>query len=264
MTEPNLSLSSPSKRAKIRELTLAGLSPKAIVDKVGTSVQYVYKERGRLRADGFSITHQALTISTSQNKKELAGDESKNFFVEQKSYGSAVDQSTFYDIPPLEREDVRTMYQAFKNNENAADVVAEHGFHPIISHTEYIRYLDMTGHNPKELQKKLVSRINDDAPSIIVNLKEKSKSKLLSNNELMSIIEFLNERSSDFSLTRALSYPEFTLPEGLSRVVCSSCHQPQVGVAFDNRTDAGNYLVSWSRLYVCKSCRNRNQKFTES
>ena len=59
MTELNLPVSSPSKRAKIRELTLAGLSPKAIVDKLGTSVQYVYKERGRLRADGFSITHQA-------------------------------------------------------------------------------------------------------------------------------------------------------------------------------------------------------------
>ena len=261
MTELNLPVSSPSKRAKIRELTLAGLSPKAIVDKLGTSVQYVYKERGRLRADGFSITHQALSISTSQNKNELAvGESKKNVFVEQKPYGSAIDQSTFYDIPPLEKDDVKTMYQAFKNKENAADVIAEYGFNPIVSHTEYDRYLNMISRNPRELQRRLMTRIYN-APSVIANLKEKSKSRLLSNNELMKVIEFLNEKSASTGLAQALSDSGFTLPEGLSRLVCSSCHEPQAGVVFDNRTVAGIFVSIIGAAYKCDFCKN--QIFTE-
>ena len=175
--------------------------------------------------------------------------------MEQKPYGSAIDQSTFYDIPPLEKDDVKTMYQAFKNKENAADVIAEYGFNPIVSHTEYDRYLNMISRNPRELQRRLVARIYNPPPDI-ANLKEKSKSRLLSNNELMKVIEFLNEKSASIGLAQALSDSGFTLPEGLSRLVCSSCHQPQAGVVFDNMTDAGIFVSKYGAAYICDFCKN--------
>jgi len=250
MTQSNLPVPSSSKRQKIRELTLAGFSPEAIVDRLNTTFQYVYKERGRLRADGFSITHQALSISTNQNKNEIAvGESKKNLIMKQKPYESAIDRSTFYDIPPLEKDDVKTMYQAFKNKENAADVVAKYGFNPMISHVEYDRYLNIIARNPSELQRRLLSRIYDPS-HIITILKEKSKNELLSNNELMKVIEFIIEKS----VARLVSDSEVSLPQGLSRLLCSSCHRPQAGVLFDSRTLTGLFVTMAGVAYKCNIC----------
>jgi hypothetical protein len=257
MTQSNLPVPSSSKRQKIRELTLAGFSPEAIVDKLNTTFQYVYKERGRLRADGFSITHQALSISTNQNKNEIAvGESKKNLRMKQMPYESGIDQSTFYDIPPLEKDDVKTMYQAFKNKENAADVVGKYGFNPMISHVEYDRYLNIIARNPSELQRRLLSRIYDPS-HIITILKEKSKSELLSNNELMEVIEFIIEKSVAFNIARMVSDSEVSLPQGFSRLLCSSCHRPQAGVLFDSRTLTGLFVTMAGVAYKCNICDNQ-------
>ena len=114
--------------------------------------------------------------------------------------------------------------------------------------------------NPRELQRRLMTRIYN-APSVIANLKEKSKSRLLSNNELMKVIEFLYEKSASTGLAQALSDSGFTLPEGLSRLVCSSCHEPEAGVVFDNRTVAGIFVSKIEAAYKCDFCKN--QIFTE-
>jgi hypothetical protein len=96
-----------------------------------------------------------------------------------------------------------------------------------------------------------------NAPSVIANLKEKSKSRLLSNNELMKVIEFLIEKSASTGLVQALSDSGFTLPEGFSRLVCSSCHQPQAGVVCDNRTYAGLFVFIGGAVYKCDFCKNQ-------
>ena len=66
----------------------------------------------------------------------------------------------------------------------------------------------------------------------------------------MKVIEFLNEKSASTGLAQALSDSGFTLPEGLSRLVCSSCHQPQAGVVFDNRTVCRNFRIYNAELPI--------------
>lgn len=198
----DLSLPTPSsKRARIRELTLAGFSPQAIVDEVDTTREYVYKERVKLKADGLLVTHQSLSISSSQKKREKGypqnNVEGNMRLNESMSKGGLENHASYYEIPPIDREGVKAMYQAFKNKENAADVIAKDGVNPVIAQMEYERYLDIACRNPHDLQSEIISKI-DKAPGPIQLIIEKSKTKLLSNHDLLKLIDSLIMRHTPF------------------------------------------------------------------
>jgi hypothetical protein len=183
-----------SKRARIRELTLAGLSPKAIVDELDTTKEYVYKERGKLKADGLLVTHQSLSISNSQKESETGNPRiniNGNLGLNESEPKVGRDShASYYEIPPIDREGVKAMYQAFKNKEDAADVIAAFGVNPVIAQREYDRFLRMSRRKPHDLQKRLISKIVN-APIPIQLIIEKSKTKLLSNYDLAELINFL-------------------------------------------------------------------------
>jgi hypothetical protein len=194
-------LTPSSKRARIRELTLAGFSPQAIVDEVDTTREYVYKERVRLKADGLLETRQSLSISSSQKKGEMGNPqnnvEGKMRLKESMSNNGLDNHASYYAIPPIDREGVKAMYCAFKNKENAADVIAKDGVNPVIAQMEYERFLDILRRNPRDLQSKIISRI-DRAPRDIQLIIEKSKTKLLGNRDLLKLIDFLVIRRTHF------------------------------------------------------------------
>ena len=89
------------------------------------------------------------------------------------------------------------MYYAFKNKENAADVIAKDGVNPVIAQMEYERFLDILRRNPHDLQSEIISRI-DRAPKNIPIIVEKSKTKLLNNRDLLRLIDFLVIRRTHF------------------------------------------------------------------
>jgi len=190
-------LTPSSKRARIRELTLAGFSPQAIVDEVDTTREYVYKERVRLKADGLLETRQSLSISRSQKKGEMGNPQNNVEGKESMSNNGLDNHASYYAIPPIDREGVKAMYCAFKNKENAADVIAKDGVNPVIAQMEYERYLDILRRNPRDLQRKIISRI-DKAPKDIQIIIEKSKTKLLGNRDLLKLIDFLVIRRTHF------------------------------------------------------------------
>jgi hypothetical protein len=258
MTDLTLPTQSKSKRAKIRELTLAGLSPKDIVDEVNTTKEYVYKERGRLKADGLLVTHQSLSISSTTQKNEPKKEQKNMRMTESLEKERVNNYASYYNLPPLSTEDTKAMYQAFKNKENGADVIARDGINPIIAQLEHDRYLHMISRNPADLQQRIISQILNPPPHI-QNLIKKSKTSLLDNEELFKLISFLKAQSGILSIRSAVSDIFARLPDGVSRISCTSCGRQAVGVVFDRTQDAGLYLHrTFATTYRCEFCKNKD------
>lgn len=239
-------------------MTLAGFSPKDIVDEVNTTKEYVYKERGRLKADGLLITHQSLSISSTTKKNEQEREEKNVRMTGSLEKERVNNYGIYYDLPPLSKEETKAMYQAFKNKENGADVIAKDGINPIIAQLEHDRYLHMISRNPADLQQRLISHILNPPPQIQI-LIAKGKTSLLDNEELLKLISFLREQSGIFSIKSALSDIFARLPDGVSRISCTSCGRQAVGVVFDRTKDAGLYLHrSFATTYRCEFCKNKD------
>ena len=65
----------PTKRQRIRELILAEAKLNDIIDEVGTTQEYVYKERGRMKREGLLVTHQSLSISKGKREITVVKDQ---------------------------------------------------------------------------------------------------------------------------------------------------------------------------------------------
>ncbi|MGA8916708.1 MAG: hypothetical protein WB474_12040, partial [Nitrososphaeraceae archaeon] len=64
-----------TKRQRIRDLILADAKIKDIIDQVGTTREYVYKEKGKLKQEGLLVTHQSLSISNGQSEITVVKDQ---------------------------------------------------------------------------------------------------------------------------------------------------------------------------------------------
>ena len=74
-----------------------------------------------------------------------------------------------------------------KDQKGPAYVTAKHGIHPEISQREFERVLKMKSRDPYALQQMLTAGISNASPEIQA-LVDKSSSTLLTNDEIMSII----------------------------------------------------------------------------
>ena len=80
------------------------------------------------------------------------------------------------------------MYNDFEDQKGPAYVTAKHGIHPEISQKEFERVLKMKSRDPYVLQQMLTAGISNASPEIQA-LVDKSSSTLLTNDEIMSIID---------------------------------------------------------------------------
>src|SRR5689334_9505594 len=106
-----------TKSERIKELLQAGWSPEAVAKELDTTREYVYKEKGKFKKQKLLVTQQSLTIADGPNevmviKGQPAGNLNNSLELqENQGYGSSD-----YNIPPLERDDLKTMYSCFENN----------------------------------------------------------------------------------------------------------------------------------------------------
>ena len=145
------------------------------------------------------------------------------------------------------------MYEAFEQQKTAAFVTAKYGIHPEISQKEFERFSKMKSRDAYLLQDMLATGISNASPEIqsIVN---KSSSTLLTNDEIMAII---NNKMWNYaySFTRnVVINPANYLPQGLERVRCRICHKQQAGVIYNRDTTVGSY-AQLVLNYMCLSCR---------
>jgi hypothetical protein len=237
-------------------MIMAGIEPSQIRDRLATSIEYVYKEKGKLKKEGLLVTQQSLSMSDGQHditvftdKISLQEDKSIAGYTRSNLSGYETGE---YDIPPLGEEKLKLMYSAFDNNKGPIYATAELGVHPGISQREHLRFLNMKSRDPVEFQKQIVSMIIDPSAQV-QSIIDKSQKQLLSNMELIELINFKIESYAQWYLKNAVNNPNYNIPFGIQRPACSVCHTPQEGVIYNVNTEKGMITRNFLDM-VCKSC----------
>jgi len=243
-----------TKRQRIRELILAEAKLNDIIDEVGTTQEYVYKERGRMKREGLLVTHQSLSIS--KGKREITVVKDQPHLVENVELHRSIasDRVNDYDIPPLNKNDLKAMYEDFENQKGPAEVTANRGIHPQITLKEFERYLKMKSRDPYDLQKRLTAGISNSSPEI-QSIVDKSLRTLLTNDEIISIFKHQKWTFAYSYVRDTVLSPTTYLPLGLNRIICRTCHKQLPGVVYSKTTYAGLHTQQIVGLFMCDTCR---------
>ncbi|MGB8188684.1 MAG: hypothetical protein WCE91_03725 [Nitrososphaeraceae archaeon] len=244
-----------SLRQRIRELILAQAATKDIVDQLKTSKEYVYKERGKLKREGLLVTHQSLSTSNGQSEITVVKDQPHLMeYVEHDGSGT-IHRVNDYDIPPLDKKNLMSMYEEFQNQKGPAYVTAKHGIHPETSQEEFERFLVMSSRDPYDLQDKLTATISDPPPEIQSLINKSSQHVLLTNNEIISIVTFKMWNYADSRIQNLVLDTLLDLPPGLDRVTCMICHRPFTGVVYDKNSEIGPFVEYNLSNFLCERCK---------
>ena len=244
-----------SLRQRIRELILAQAATKDIVDQLKTSKEYVYKERGKLKREGLLVTHQSLSTSNGQSEITVVKDQPHLMeYVDHDGSGN-IHRVNDYDIPPLDKKSLMSMYEEFQNQKGPAYVTAKHGIHPETSQEEFERFLVMSSRDPYDLQDKLTATISDPPPEIQSLINKSSQHVLLTNNEIISIVTFKMWNYADSHIQNLVLDTLLDLPPGLERVTCMICHRPFTGVVYDKNSEIGPFVEYNLSNFLCERCK---------
>jgi hypothetical protein len=262
MTEPPEPTKPRTKSERIKELLDAGLSSHEVAEKLNTTIEYVYKEKGKLKKKGLLVTSQSLSIVDGRNSITVIKDQPtlEKYSNLDHSVRTNPQASNDFDIPPLEKNDVMSMYASFEEKMSPSMVTAKLGVRPDISQNEYQRFLSMNSRDPFELQNRIISGLFSAPPEIQSIIDKSVAGNLLTNDELISVINFKTTISASQQIKNAVSNPSLFINYGLERFVCKYCHFIQPGVIFDRTTYAGSLLVALSQGHCCKNCLGLKQQ----
>ncbi len=253
---------SKTKTERIRELLREGLTPREVANRLGTSREYVYKEKGRMKRGGVLVEQQSLSISDGVNGITIVKD--------QENAGKYVDYQPEpidrvnrefgeYDIPPLDKENIMSMYDAFGDNMSPAEVIAKFGIRPDISQREHQRYLIMNSRDPFDLQNRIVGGIINAPPEILAII-DKSKGNLLTNDELLLVINFKIGNFAYLHISDTVLNPAISVPYRVQRPKCRICKAMQPGVIYDVTTYLGAYGQKLIDNVPCQKCMSVMQE----
>ena len=159
-----------------------------------------------------------------------------------------------YDIPPLDKKNLMSMYDEFQNQKGPAYVTAKHGIHPETSQKEFERFLVMSSRDPYGLQNMLTSDISNAPPRIQSIINKSSQGALLTNDEIMSIILFKMRNYADSCVQDIVLDTILDVPEGLKRVTCMICRREFAGLVYGKDTVAGSIAEDKLKNLLCENC----------
>ena len=123
-------------------------SAQEIAKAVGTTLGNVWKEKSRLKANGFESRSQSMRrVQVSESKDET------NFIHQDGRRRATPDiynynhHYRFLNIRDLDEDGLKTLYTELKNGKKPVDIIAQHGFHPEVVEKEYQRFSRLNGHN---------------------------------------------------------------------------------------------------------------------
>lgn len=134
------------------------------------------------------VTHQSLSVSNGQNKITVVKNQPHLMDNVDPERTVPIDPINDYDISRLNKNELMLMYNDFEDQKGPAYVTAKHGIHPEISQKEFERFSKMKSRDTYLLQVKLAAGISN-ASAEIQSIVNKSSSTLLTNDEIMAIID---------------------------------------------------------------------------
>jgi len=208
---------------------------------------------GRMKREGLLVTPQSLSIS--KGKREITVVKDQPHLVENVELHRpiTIDRVNDYDIPALNKNDLKAMYEDFENQKGPAEVTAKRGIHPEITLKEFERFLKMKSRDPYHLQKGLTAGISNPSPKI-QSIVDKSLSTLLTNDEIMSIFNHQKWTFAYSYVRDTVLNPTQFLPLGLHRIICRTCHRQLPGVIYSRITYAGLHTPEIVGLFMCDTC----------
>lgn len=228
-----------TKRDLIAKIVLdpdSKLSAREIARSVGTTEGNVFKEKSRLRSTGILADRQVSIFSHSDGDDivTLARAEAKTLVTQ-------TDYRAMTDIPPLRQDDLKKLYAEFKSGKTPVEVIAENGFNPTLVEYEFKRFSRLNGFNPSSFLKDIVDKYNlidDQAPGLI--LPKIQQNGFPSNADLMKMIEAVSALSISQGEVSLIERMRTGIPIGTFKpYLCAICHQPMIGLMFDERSEIG-------------------------
>jgi hypothetical protein len=269
-----------NKKERIWELVSSGMhQPSQIASKVGTSVEYVYKETSRLkkakRGGGLvidsSIMQQAKRkddisiVVPGQNSGKLEENNNnlarltnittikrdKGYF--KNYYNGNNNGNKYLDIPALNPEELKIMYTQFSDGRTPIEVIASFGYHPDTVEIEYQRFLRLRDRDPDALLKRFVDYCHTSVKStgeLKLLIDKYHTVGYLTNDEILQLLKskFMHE------LSQLTFDTEMALPEGTVRLECSRCKGPVRDVIIDANSDRGKKIIQHLKNVLCDNC----------
>jgi hypothetical protein len=109
--------------------------------------------------------------------------------------------------------------------------------------------------DPFDLQNKLISEVHNLTPVVQSLVDKAARGQLLTNDELISLIDFRINSYARQYIREVVSNPDITIDRELNRYVCRYCHLTQPGVIFDPNSYSGKLLQSLAKGHCCLNCR---------
>jgi hypothetical protein len=139
-----------------------------------TTKQYVWKEKSRMVSEGLLVSRRrTLKITAERNDVtttlvlspsgvnshegrgavRLSSRSSPSLSSARTNARSNTDGYAHHlNIPPIDSEGIKKLYTEFKNKKKPVDIIAEHGFLPIVVEVEYKRFLKLHDIDIQRLQ----------------------------------------------------------------------------------------------------------------
>ena len=207
-----------------------------------------------MKREGLLVTQQSLSISNG--KREITVFKERPNLVENIDIDRPMQSHRIYDynIPPLDKNDLMTMYEDFQNHKSPLDVIVKRGIDPEIVQREFERFLIMKSRDPYVLQQSLTSNISNASPEIQA-LIDKSSSILLTNDEMLSITKHMNWNNTILYIRVLLTNPAIPLPGGIYGVLCRVCNKRLPGLIYDSNSGIGGFArIRMGKDHLCQDC----------
>jgi len=250
-----------TKKERIIELLRKRTPPDEIALEVGTSIDYVYKENSRYNKRNELVeTQRHESISGSRNELVRRTSDLIEIAPEPSILAASRPEQAmqnYYNFKPITEADAKDMYERFRKNQDAAEVISATGLQPDLVQKEYLRYQYMKSRNPVELQKMIVSKIKDTGPDLEPLVNKLKRELLLTNDELLALIHYYSRSQIDNAIIRMVSDSQVLLPEGLERVKCNFCGRPVPGMIIDPESQIGKRFNELIAGFRCTSCMEK-------
>ena len=247
-----------TKRERIVELHRKGIPPEKIALEVDTTVEYVYKETSRFnKKNEFIEMRKHESISGINNELVRRGQDNIEFISQPGIHmASNSEQATqnYYDLERISKEDSKDLYGRFLKNQDAADVISATGIDPELVQKEHLRFQEIKSRNPIELQNLIMSEIRDGNPDVEPLIKKAKSGMLLTNTELLTLINYNSRSLVDSTITKMISNPQILLPQGLDRIKCTLCDRFQPGIILDKNIEFAKQHEEVFAKCICGPC----------
>ena len=267
-----------SKKQRIWALVSDGnYSPDEIASKVGTTIEYVWKETSRYKkartgtglvmSKTMELSKRKAETSIFLQQSDLSQGGTQDFSVS-KSQAQIIPADNinlnsksdrFLNLPKMESSDLKMLYNEFNAGKKPVDVIAKFGYHPEIVESEYGRFLRLSGIDIDALLKHIITdcgRIMEPSGELKRLVDKYHEEGKFRNEDIYKLLSLKSEHEWQSSLIVSIRVPMEAYPDKIVPLKCSLCKKTIPGALINSKFELGTNILNHFANYQCYHCRN--------